>query len=102
MVGESIMVAPIIDKDATRRIVYFPKGKWIEYLTGKVYKGNTYQMIEMPIDYVGIFIKKNSLIAQTKETLHIKKEQQDELILNLFGDKGSCLIYDDDGISLDY
>ncbi len=30
MVGDSIMVAPIIDKDMTKRIVYFPSGTWID------------------------------------------------------------------------
>ena len=37
--GSSILVAPLMHENATRRNVYLPPGTWIDYQTGKAYTG---------------------------------------------------------------
>ncbi len=101
-VGENVLVAPIVDKDVDKRIVYFPEGTWKDYLTGKEYIGNKEYIISMPLDTTGIFIKKNSIIPMTKISNHLDKEKTDTLILSIYGDEAKTEIYDDDGFSLDY
>ena len=46
MYGSQILVAPLLES-GTERTVYLPKGKWIDYQTGKVYKGG-FQTIVVP------------------------------------------------------
>lgn len=46
MYGSQILVAPLLES-GTERIVYLPKGKWIDYQTGKVYEGG-FQNIAVP------------------------------------------------------
>ena len=46
MYGSQMLVAPLLES-GTERIVYLPKGKWIDYQTGKVYEGG-YQTIAVP------------------------------------------------------
>jgi len=46
MFGSQILVAPMLES-GTQRTVYLPKGKWIDYQTGKVYEGG-YQEISVP------------------------------------------------------
>lgn len=46
MFGSQILVAPLLES-GTERSVYLPKGKWIDYQTGKVYDGG-FQNIEVP------------------------------------------------------
>ena len=38
MLGSKIMMAPIFTKGATSRKVYFPRGVWKHFFTGKVYQ----------------------------------------------------------------
>ena len=45
MFGSQMLVAPLMES-GTERTVYLPKGKWIDYQTGKVYEGG-YQTIEV-------------------------------------------------------
>lgn len=49
--GSQILVAPIFETGATGRDVYLPKGKWIDYQTGKVYAGGWHhiQAGELPV-----------------------------------------------------
>ena len=46
MYGSQILVAPLLES-GTERTVYLPKGKWIDYQTGKVYEGG-FQTIAVP------------------------------------------------------
>lgn len=102
MVGESVLVAPITDKDADKRVVYLPEGVWKDYLSGIEYEGNKAYLVDMPIDCVGLYIKKNSIIPMTKAENHMIKSLSDTLILSIYGDEAHAEIYDDDGDSLNY
>ena len=62
MVGKNIIVAPIVDKDTYKRIVYLPKGEWINIINNNKYEGNNYYIVDMPLGETGIFIKNDSII----------------------------------------
>ena len=62
LLGDSIMVAPMIDNKNKTRIIRFPKiskGKWIGD-DGKMYKGGTTVEIEVPLDRLPFFIVKKN------------------------------------------
>ena len=46
MFGSQLLVAPLLESGSSRT-VYLPKGKWIDYQSGKVYEGG-YQEISIP------------------------------------------------------
>lgn len=48
MYGSQLLVAPLLESGSSRT-VYLPKGKWIDYQSGKVYEGG-YQEISIPTD----------------------------------------------------
>lgn len=102
MVGDSILVAPILDKDKKSRITYFPKGTWINYFTGEVYQGNQEVILPLELDELGLFIKSNSIIPMYKNMKFIDKKTIDTLILRIYGVEGQVEIYEDDGDSIDY
>jgi alpha-glucosidase (family GH31 glycosyl hydrolase) len=39
MLGDAVLVAPVVQKGATKRDVYLPPGQWRDYNTGKVLQG---------------------------------------------------------------
>lgn len=100
MVGENILVAPIVTQGSNKRMVYLPKGEWIHYFTNRVYSGNQYIIIDAPLDSIPIFIRNNSIIP--KAPLKQFVEESDTLILNVYGSEGVTLHYQDDGESFDY
>ena len=102
MVGDSLLVAPILDKDARRRMIYLPKGTWIDLFTGKKYIGGKYIIFAENLAESGYFIKNNTLIPMFENLKHIKKSEIDALVIKVFGNSGKVKIYEDDGETLDY
>jgi alpha-D-xyloside xylohydrolase len=60
MFGSQMLVAPLLES-GTGRDVYLPRGKWIDYQTGKVYEGG-YQRIEAGRIPCIILVRDGSLI----------------------------------------
>ncbi|MDA3822001.1 MAG: glycoside hydrolase family 31 protein [Bacteroidales bacterium] len=57
MLGDSILVAPVVEKNKYKRIVKLPEGNW-EYIDGKKYTGPNEVEILAPIDVLPYFVKK--------------------------------------------
>ena len=100
MVGENILVAPIVKQGATKRMIYLPKGEWIDYFTNKIYQGNQYIVVNAPLDSLPLFIKNNSIIVKYPLKQYI--EESDTLVLNVYGKNGVYIHYQDDGESFNY
>ena len=60
MFGSQILVAPMMES-GNERIVYLPKGKWIDYQSGKVYEGG-YQTIQAGEIPAVILVRDGSII----------------------------------------
>lgn len=44
MLGESLLVAPVVTEGATARSVYLPPGTWFHVLTGERLEGGTHEI----------------------------------------------------------
>ena len=60
MFGSQMLVAPLMESGNSRE-VYLPKGKWIDYQTGRVYEGGYQTIVAGPIPAV-ILVRDGSLI----------------------------------------
>ena len=60
MFGSQMLVAPLLES-GNSRMVYLPKGKWIDYQTGKVYAGG-YQTLEAGRIPAIILVRDGSII----------------------------------------
>lgn len=56
MLGNDILVAPLLSKGKRSRKVVLPKGKW-KSDSGKIYRGNTNIEIEVPLNRLPYFVK---------------------------------------------
>ena len=57
MLGDKILVAPVIEEGATTQSVYLPAGKWKYYWSEKIYSGNARIVVDAPIDQIPFFAK---------------------------------------------
>ena len=57
MLGDNILVAPMLDSKPTRNVV-LPKGKWVAD-NGQMYKGGKTYEINVPLDRLPYFTKVN-------------------------------------------
>jgi alpha-D-xyloside xylohydrolase len=61
MFGSDLLVAPMIEEGTSRR-VYLPPGSWIDYQTGKVYRGAAWHQIGAGQIPVVLLVKDHSVV----------------------------------------
>lgn len=62
LVGENILVAPVVVEGENKKIVYLPEGVWYDYWTGECFQGRQYIMKDAPLETLPIYIKAGSII----------------------------------------
>lgn len=102
MVGDTLLVAPVVEQGQTKRMVYLPEGSWIDFWDERQYQGKTTIIVDAPIDKLPLFIKKNTILPWNKEMSHISEEPESEITFKLFGDHGSYQHYQDNGTDFSY
>ncbi len=105
MIGNDLLVAPVLKPDVTRRLVYLPKGQWYDYWTNKRYEGGTMISVDAPLDTVPMFVRAGAIIPMGPALNYIGEKPQDPIIFNIYADdKGSASVtlYEDDGTSPAY
>ncbi len=63
--GSDILVAPLLEANATGRDVYLPPGQWIDYQTGKTYSGG-WQSIQAGVIPVVMLVRDGAVIPHMK------------------------------------
>jgi alpha-glucosidase len=105
MVGNDLLVAPIVKPDVTRRLVYLPAGSWYDYWTNKKYAGGTMISVDAPLDVVPLFVRAGAMIPIWPSLNYIGEKPVSLLTFNIYPDdsgSASATLYEDDGLSPAY
>jgi alpha-D-xyloside xylohydrolase len=62
LLGDEILVAPVIWPGRTDRPVYLPTDGWRDYWTGEVYIGPDWVMVAAPLHHVPVFIREGAVV----------------------------------------
>jgi alpha-glucosidase (family GH31 glycosyl hydrolase) len=62
LLGEYLLVAPVIEPGATTRKLYLPQGEWLNYWTGERYTGAGDVTVPAPIDQIPLMVRSGSVI----------------------------------------
>ncbi len=66
MFGSQILVAPLLEDNATSRQVYLPEGKWIDYQTGNSYDGGVWRKLEAGKLPIIMLVRDGSVLPHVK------------------------------------
>ena len=100
MVGENLLVAPILNQGQRARLVYLPEGKWL--YKGQLYEGKKNYVIECGLEEIPIFNKYNSIMVRYEGVEKIELENIDHLVIEINGDQAFYHHYIDDLKSNNY
>ncbi len=59
LLGDALLVAPVLEPTARSRSVYFPAGRWRDYWTGETVSGPVRREIEAPLDRIPLFLRED-------------------------------------------
>lgn len=97
MVGEQMLVAPVLEQGATKRMVYLPEGVWYDYWTGERIEGSRYILKDAPIDVCPIYIKAGSIIPAYEVVQYVGEKPYNQLQLLITPGAGSYVHFQDNG-----
>lgn len=67
MLGDDLLVAPVVERGQRRRQVIFPPGQWVDWWTGEAIGGR--QMIDAPLDKLPLFQREGSIVPLLRPTI---------------------------------
>jgi alpha-glucosidase len=105
MIGDDLLLAPVVKPDVTRRLVYLPAGTWYDYWTNKKYNGGTMISVEAPLDMVPMFVRGGAIIPIGPVLNYVGEKPTDPITFNIYPDdsgSASAKLYEDDGLSPAY
>ncbi|MDX6290000.1 MAG: alpha-glucosidase, partial [Blastocatellia bacterium] len=105
MIGDDLLVAPIVKPDVTSRLVYLPKGLWYDYWTNKKYEGGNMISVAAPLETVPMFVRGGAIIPLGPEMNYVGEKPFDPITFAIYPDRSgsaSTTLYEDDGLSPAY
>ena len=102
LLGENVLVSPVLEQGARQKLVYLPEGIWYDYWTGAREEGSRWLIREAPLDLCPIYIKSGTILPTWPLRQWIDPLQETELVLEVFGPNASCIHYQDNGETFDY
>ena len=105
MLGDSLLVANVVEKGAVSRKVYLPEGEtFYDFYTRAAYEGG--RTVELPVDLgsIPLFVRSGAIIPMAEDRLdNLKTQQAQHIRILCAADRdGRFELYEDDGISMDY
>ena len=102
LLGERILVAPVVNQGATKRMVYLPAGEWYDYWTGEKLSGENWIIRDAPIDICPIYVKAGSVIPTMEPMAYVGEKEPETLVLEVFPGKGQWDHFLDNGEDFAY
>ncbi|OON71616.1 hypothetical protein B1H18_33145 [Streptomyces tsukubensis] len=62
LLGEALLVAPVLDPGARRRTVRLPGGRWYDTTTDRAYEGPASVTVEAPLSHIPVFARAGAVI----------------------------------------
>ncbi|MEZ4315633.1 MAG: glycoside hydrolase family 31 protein, partial [Polyangiaceae bacterium] len=69
LLGDDLLVAPVVEQGKTSREVAFPPGRWIHFLTGTVHEGGTTETVSAPLGQIPVFLREGGIVPLLRPTI---------------------------------
>lgn len=103
LVGEKLLVAPVLNQGERTKAVYLPEGIWYDYRTGVPYEGSKWIMIDAALNVCPMYVKAGAILPVWPVQQYIgEKDTDTTLRLAVWPGEGSWEHFQGDGESFDY
>lgn len=69
LLGDSLLVAPVVERGKTAREVVFPAGKWIDWWTGSVVEGGKTVSVSAPLATLPLFLRAGGIVPLLRPSI---------------------------------
>lgn len=75
--GDSLLVAPVVERGQTSREVILPPGLWVDYWSGEAHEGGQTITVEAPLDKLPLFLMAGGIVPMLRPTIDAIAETTD-------------------------
>lgn len=101
--GKSLLVAPVVEKAATLRQVYLPKGDWYDFWTSERLSGGREISRRVDLETIPLYVRAGSIVPMGPVKQFTSQQIDEPLSISIYpGADASFLLYEDDGISFNH
>ncbi|MEQ2010192.1 MAG: TIM-barrel domain-containing protein, partial [Limisphaerales bacterium] len=103
LLGESLLIAPILRPGATARSVYLPRGLWFDFWSGALFEGGQHIVVEAVAEHIPVFVRAGAVVPTVAPRQFITSDADSVVNLHLWPHgRSSFTWHEDDGESLGY
>ncbi|WP_255992601.1 glycoside hydrolase family 31 protein [Clostridium perfringens] len=102
MLGENMIVAPVLYEGERSKTLYLPKGSWFNYFTREKLQGGKWYKLPCELDEILVFVKEGAIIPTYNKKFRNVKERPKNILLKVFGENAKGFHYNDDGHTMEY
>lgn len=88
LVGDDLLVAPVVVAGARTRDVVVPPGAWIDWFTGDVLTGPGARTVDAPLDRLPLFLRAGGVVPLLRPTVDTLSPATDPDVDTVAADKG--------------
>jgi alpha-glucosidase/alpha-D-xyloside xylohydrolase len=101
--GRDLLVSPVVEKGATSRRLYLPRGTWFDFWTDARLEGGREINREVDLETMPLHVRAGTVLPLAPVRQYVDQAVDEPLTLVVYpGADGSASIYEDDGRSFDY
>ncbi|GIW45128.1 MAG: hypothetical protein KatS3mg077_2410 [Candidatus Binatia bacterium] len=69
LLGDDLLVAPVVTRGERERTVWFPAGEWVEWWSGRRYSGPAADVVPAPLSDTPFFLRRGGIIPLLRPTI---------------------------------
>jgi alpha-glucosidase/alpha-D-xyloside xylohydrolase len=101
--GQHVLVSPVVEKGATVRRVYLPKGVWFDFWTEERIEGGKEIERTVDLETMPLHVRQGTILPMGPVKQYLDEKVDGPLSLVIYpGADGTFSLYEDDGRSFDY
>lgn len=104
LVGDNILVCPILQPGVQGRYMYLIEGEWYNFWTNELVEGGKEFWVDVTLEEFPIFIKAGAVVPFNPVMQYVGEKEVEELTLNVYYKNGEqhSVFYEDKGEGYDY
>jgi alpha-glucosidase/alpha-D-xyloside xylohydrolase len=101
--GRDVLVSPVVEKGATARRLYLPRGAWFDYWTEEKLQGGRELDRKVDLETTPLHVRAGAILPLAPVRQFVEERVNGPLTLVVYpGADGTASLYEDDGRSFDY
>ncbi len=102
LLGDALLVAPVLEEGAVSRTVYIPAGEWYDFYTNEVLAGGQEVEVFAPLERLPLFVRAGTALPLWPVMQYVGEKPVDTLLLRCYPGAHETVLYEDQGEGMDY